>query len=270
MGLTVSATHLSPKQLAQLSLDFPEKPPEAPLPPEKPSAELLVERAYDAAREWSAELAKRMGRGVRLVITDNRRTVLSAQEKGGRMEIRLHHIFLEAGDEILDAVARYLIHHDKVACEVIDAFVENNRDRVVASAARTPRLQPQGKHYDLQKIFDSLAIRCFGEGMDAKITWGRRVRPKRGQRSLQLGNYVPDERLIRIHPALDQSWVPEYVVEGVVYHEMLHHDLPAVVNESGQHRFHTAAFRKRERLYEHHDAAEKWEKENFWRLLRGK
>ena len=252
----------------QLSLDFPEQSLSKPQPVQKPSAEALLESAYNAAQGWSSRLADRLGEPVRLVVTDNRRTVLSVQRKRGRMEIRLHHMFLEADEKIFDAVARYVSGHGTRADKEIDAFVEDNRDRVVASAQRTTRLQPKGKHYDLLELFEDVSRKYFSAPLDAKITWGRRVKPRRGQRSLQLGNYVVDEKLIRIHPVLDQSWVPRYVVEGVVYHEMLHHDLPAVVRDNGQHRFHTAAFRKRERLFEHFDAAERWEKENLWRLLR--
>ena len=83
-----------------------------------------------------------------------------------------------------------------------------------------------------------------------------------------MGNYVPEEKLIRIHPVLDQAWVPRFFVEAVVFHEMLHHDMPAVV-ENGRHHFHTEAFRRRERSFEYYSMAQRWEKQNFSRLLRG-
>ena len=85
---------------------------------------------------------------------------------------------------------------------------------------------------------------------------------------MQLGTYLPEERLIRIHPVLDQPWVPDFFVEAVVFHEMLHHDMPAVV-QNGRRHYHTRAFRTRERSFEYHSAAQQWQKENLWRLLRG-
>ena len=130
-------------------------------------------------------------------------------------------------------------------------------------------MRSEGRYHDLRAIADDLASRHFGAGVDVRITWGKRVQPKRRQRSLQLGTYLPEERLIRIHPVLDQSWVPQFFVEAVVFHEMLHHDMPAVV-QNGRRHYHTRAFRKRERSFEYHSAAQKWEKENLWRLLRGK
>jgi hypothetical protein len=120
----------------------------------------------------------------------------------------------------------------------------------------------------LRAIADDLARRHFGGEVEVRITWGKRVQPKRRQRSLQLGTYLPEERLIRIHPTLDKPWVPSFFVEAVVFHEMLHHDMPAVV-QNGRRHYHTRAFRTRERSFEYHSAAQQWQEENLWRLLRG-
>jgi hypothetical protein len=235
--------------------------------PERPEDDLS--RAYSRAADWSRELAARLGQPIRLVVTDNRRTMLSATPKGGRLEVRLHHMFLTADESILTAVADYLGGRGKAAAAEIDRFVEEHRRRFISAGPPQSQLRSEGRHHDLRSIVDDLAARHFGRTLDVRIAWGKRVRPKRGQRSLQLGTYLPEERLIRIHPALDQSWVPAFFVEAVVFHEMLHHDMPAVVH-NGRRHYHTAAFRKRERSFEYHAAAEQWQKENLWRLLRGR
>ena len=226
-----------------------------------------LDRAYARAADWSRALAVRLDQQVRLVITDNRSTMLSARKKGGRLEVRLHHMFLMAEQDVLEAVGDYLAGHPKAAAR-IDQFIEAHRTRYVAPERSRGALRTEGRHYDLRVIVEDLAARHFGGDVDVKITWGKRVKPKRRQRSLQLGTYLPDERLIRIHPVLDQPWVPKYFVESVVFHEMLHHEMPAVV-QNGRRHYHTRAFRRRERSFEHHRAAERWEKENLWRLLRG-
>jgi hypothetical protein len=151
---------------------------------------------------------------------------------------------------------------------MIDRFVEENRSRFVAPGPSQTALRSEGRHHDLRAIADDLARRHFGGEVEVRITWGKRVQPKRRQRSLQLGTYLPEERLIRIHPTLDQPWVPSFFVEAVVFHEMLHHDMPAVV-QNGRRHYHTRAFRTRERSFEYHSAAQQWQEENLWRLLRG-
>jgi hypothetical protein len=194
--------------------------------------------------------------------------MLAARPKAGRLEVRLHHMFLTADKNILDAVGDYLSDSDRTAAGMIDRFVEENRSRFVAPGPSQAALRSQGRHHDLRAIADDLARRHFGGEVEVCITWGKRVQPKRRQRSLQLGTYLPEERLIRIHPALDQPWVPKFFVEAVVFHEMLHHDMPAVV-QNGRRHYHTRAFRTRERSFECHSAAQQWQEENLWRLLRG-
>jgi hypothetical protein len=228
-----------------------------------------LDRAYARASAWSRRLAERLGQPIRLVVTDNRSTMLAARSKAGRLEVRLHHMFLTADEDILDAVGDYLSESDAQAAGMIDAFVEEHRSRFVAPGPPQAALRSEGRHHDLRVITDDLARRHFGGEVDVRITWGKRVQTKRRQRSLQLGTYLPEERLIRIHPALDQPWVPAFFVEAVVFHEMLHYDMPAVL-QNGRRHYHTRAFRTRERSFEYHSAAQQWQKENLWRLLRGK
>jgi hypothetical protein len=228
-----------------------------------------LDQAYARASRWSRTLAERLGQPIRLVVTDNRSTMLSARPKGGRLEVRLHHMFLTADENILDAVGEYLGDSDTRAAAAIDRFVEENRARFVAPGPPQDALRWEGRHHDLRAIADDLARRHFGGDVDVRVTWGKRVQPKRRQRSLQLGTYLPEERLIRVHPVLDQPWVPGFFVESVVFHEMLHHDMPAVVR-NGRRHYHTRAFRTRERSFEYHSAAQTWQKDNLWRLLRGR
>lgn len=253
--------------MLQLSFEFPD-PARRP-EPRAPLTAQALDRAYDRASQLSRELSARLDQRVRLVLTDNRSSMMSAREKAGRLEVRLHHMFLEADQPVIDALVRYLGDGHRASAKKIDAFIERNQSHVLASAERRTTLRTAGDHFDLHEIAGDLARRYFSGPFDAKITWGKRAQPKRRQRSLQLGTYLPDEGLIRIHPVLDQPWVPRFFVEAVIFHEMLHHDMPAVVH-NGRHRYHTAAFRKRERAFEHHEAALRWEEENLWRLLRGK
>jgi hypothetical protein len=252
----------------QLSFEFAGESPTIAEPGVEERRRDDLDRAYARASAWSRALSRRLGQAVRLVITDNRSTMLSARPKGGRLEVRLHHMFLTANEDILDAVGDYLTDSDARAAQAIDRFVEEHRSRFVAAGPGDATLRAQGRHHDIGEIASDLGRRHFGGEIDVHITWGRRVQPKRNQRSLQLGTYLPEERLIRIHPVLDQPWVPRFFVEAVVFHEMLHHDMPAVIR-NGRRHYHTRAFRNRERTFEHHTEARQWEEANLWRLLRG-
>ena len=82
-----------------------------------------------------------------------------------------------------------------------------------------------------------------------------------------MGSFAVEDRIIRIHPALDQEFVPDYFVAWIVFHEMLHgkHE---VRREHGRRRFHTQAFMDEERTFPDFARACAWEKQHLDRLLR--
>jgi hypothetical protein len=82
-----------------------------------------------------------------------------------------------------------------------------------------------------------------------------------------LGVYLPGVQLIRIHPALDQAFVPRFFVEFIVYHELLHHVIPPV-RVNGRYQIHSPRFHQRERDFPAYAQAIAWRKQSLQRLLR--
>ncbi len=221
---------------------------------------------HTKARALSTRLSQIIGTQVEVQVTDNRRMMLSSKRKRGYLQVRLHHMFLDAGDEITGALARYLCSQGRADGALIDAYVAANRHRINEAPRRRVRVQPQGRVYNLQEFLEELRP-SFEEDMSKlRITWGRHPAARRRQRSLQLGAYSARDALIRVHRVLDQAWVPRWYVATVVFHEMLHHALPTQT-VGGIRRHHTRAFRERERQFVHHDAACAWEAANLPRLL---
>ena len=192
--------------------------------------------------------------------------MLSSRRVRGRLVVRMHHMFLDADPAVLRALGRYLAGGDASSSSLIDEFIERHRGSI-RDQRRAVVLRTRGECHDLAVIERDLRARCFPDVPPCRITWGRRTRRRR-RRSIQLGTYVPDEQLIRIHPVLDQAWVPRFYVEAVVFHELLHHQLKGTTI-NGRTHFHTPEFRAREAAFEHHERATAWEKANLRRLLRG-
>ncbi len=117
----------------------------------------------------------------------------------------------------------------------------------------------------LQGLFDRLNKEYFGGKLDARIEWGREVKTP-NRRSFRFGSYDSAKNLIRIHPRLDQDFVPSYVLESTVYHEMCHQACPPV-KRNGQWMTHHSDFKKKEREYRHFREATKWEKTHWAKLL---
>ena len=83
-----------------------------------------------------------------------------------------------------------------------------------------------------------------------------------------MGSFSVEDRIIRIHPTLDQPGVPPYFVAWIVFHEMLHgkHEVTRV---GGRRCFHTREFMAEEKTFAHYERAYAWEKRNIDRLLGG-
>jgi predicted SprT family Zn-dependent metalloprotease len=124
----------------------------------------------------------------------------------------------------------------------------------------------QGRVYHLRKIFRRLNGLYFGGQVKARLEWGRRI-SKRARRSREFGAYYYKDRLIRLHPVLDQSWVPLEVVEAVLHHEMCHQVCPEELI-AGRHIAHTKTFRIKEREYLHHVWANQWLDKNLQKLMK--
>lgn len=141
------------------------------------------------------------------------------------------------------------------------------------SASRLPIQQQlpfahEGRFFDLKAIFDKVNARFFGNSLKGyTITWGRRRRLA-PRRYFVFGTIHEEERVIRIHPRLDASFVPLWFLEYVVYHEMLHAIVPEETGPTGRRRIHTKEFFRREQAYPLYKRARRWETENLCRFLR--
>jgi hypothetical protein len=138
----------------------------------------------------------------------------------------------------------------------------------LASSAPPIRIRTRGYCHDLQSLFDGLNAHYFRGQVQARITWGRRRAsgPPRRHRSVKMGSYAVEDRLIRIHPLLDRPFVPRYYVEWIIYHEMLHERHPIPVR-AGRRCFHPPAFLAEEQLFEDCDRARRWEQHHTHHLL---
>lgn len=205
---------------------------------------------------------------IQLAITDNRRRMVTYANVGGTLRLRLHMMFLGAPDEVLEALVRYVREDDREASQRLGEFIQTNSHRIRASRAVRGPLRTRGRAHDLLVILAQVNDRYFeGALSDVLITWGRRTRPTNGRRSaIKLGSYSAAERMIRIHPALDQEWVPRYFVAYIVYHELLHHLMPGELR-GGRMILHSAEFLRREAAFRQYDRALAWERRHLGRLL---
>jgi hypothetical protein len=208
-------------------------------------------------------------RPVLLSVTDNRRHMISHSVRGGILQARIHHMFLDAPGPVQEALIRYVVRGERDASAIVSRFIDENGYRIRAIRPVVTPLTTQGKTHDLLALFRMLNEKYFGNQVDALVTWGKRSTQPRTQprRSIKLGSYSAVERLIRVHPVLDKPWVPRYFISYILYHEMLHHVIPASQG-SGRRMLHPPIFLEREGVFRDYERSLAWEKAHIGRLLR--
>ena len=183
--------------------------------------------------------------------------------RSGRVYVRLSDMFESAPQDVVRALAFLLVArllsrkappaHEKVyrayaySPNVLRAsdIARQKRGRKVISSA-------QGKVYDLTELFDRLNRRYFdGEIEKPVLTWSQRKARR------ILGHHDKAHNTITISKALDSRDVPEWFVEYILYHEILHIKHPAkIIN--GRRYYHTPAFRSEEQRFPRYQASQEW------------
>ncbi len=216
-------------------------------------------------------LTQHLATNTTLLWTDNRASMISV--RGGAMmgyHLRLHHMFRHAPDVVWLALVAFIRDADANARRILRLFIQNQQHLIRPSSprqSRGPFLQPQGRYFDLEAICCELNQTYFANRVQARITWTR-LPPRRRRNSIRFGSYHEQQRLIRIHRLLDQSFVPRYFVESIVFHEMLHQLLPRqYIN--GRWYVHHPEFQQHELQFSHYCQAKRWQRRHLAHLLRG-
>ncbi len=208
------------------------------------------------------------GPKVLVELTTNRATMLSTRLRRGVLRVRLDSTFGGAPEALLEAVARYVSGQGYSATDgaLIDHWIATHQTRIREVRTADLAVQPQGEFHDLEEILSRINATYFQGQVQARITWTRSPRGQKRQ-TIHLGTYSPDESLIRIHPALDQDFVPDYFVESVVFHEALH-ELFGITESGGRRCIHPPEFAAAERRYLRWEDARRWEARHLSKLLR--
>lgn len=143
--------------------------------------------------------------------------------------------------------------------EIQEKVVENRKSR-----GRKVLSGSQGKYFDLEEFFTVLNEMYFENLIpQPTLTWSSKETYR------MLGRYDSAHHTITISKSLDDVKVPPFVIEYVVYHEMLHIKHPTI-HKNGRRYSHTPAFRRDEREFSDFNEAEEWIEKNWGELSSGK
>jgi hypothetical protein len=184
-------------------------------------------------------------------------------------QVRLHRMFRQAPDTVWQALVAYIRNSNAAARKTLRGYIQHHQHLIgQPSQRRRPQaLQTQGHHFDLEAIYRELNQTYFANRVQARITWSRRPL-QRPRTSIRFGSYHASDRLIRIHRLLDQPFIPRYVLENVVFHEMLHQLIPRQ-RINGRWYVHPPEFRRQAQRFRYYQQAEQLKRRHLAHLLRG-
>lgn len=209
-----------------------------------------------------------------IVFTRNSNTPVSLNQRQGSGTLRLHVLFCQAPDSILEDVIRFCFasrsraESKNLRARILD-YVGENRQQTIATMSGPGCFLARGEVYDLDRILrrvirDYVPERRLISSRPA-IGWS-----KRPWLTL-MGKWIetaPQERnAILINRRLDDERAPAYYLEYLVYHELLH-DLFSIHRSHGRWIRHSAEFQARERACPLYAKAREWETNELQSLTR--
>ncbi len=205
---------------------------------------------------------------LKLRINDNRSTMLSIRWEKDHARISLHRMFLQA--PLSRHAGTCQVHQNRKNSSLpleVKKFIEYQTQKMDYSHSVDKReLITLGKCFDLEKIYRLTNESYFQNELKLSITWyGNPDRRLRSQ--INFGLYSFPLKLVKIHRLLDSFDMPEYFVQYVVYHEMLHSVCSPFVNRRGMTIVHTPEFKQREREFKFFKEAQNWIKINKYRFF---
>ncbi len=223
-----------------------------------------AEQVLSSPLEIQNKLKMVSGKEVLLMLTNNTQTMVTIKESPkGSISLRAHKMFLHADEEIITALGQW-IGGKRGARERVKQYIAANSalhidQRIIQ---RKVSINPAGKYYNLDKMAKEINEKYLGGRSSAPVTWGRKV-TKRKPSTIRLGWYDPTRRLITLSQRLDRRDIPRYMVEYVLFHEMLHEVIGVETKSSGRRDIHSKKFNLMEQTYPFYYDALKFEKKKW-------
>jgi hypothetical protein len=182
---------------------------------------------------------------------------------GRQTSFKISDYLRDAPPEVLNSLARYIVPmafgttSSEPASQGYLAHVQSKEfwaqnQALYLSRARNLKIEPRGERRDLKIVFDYVNSTYFNNKVkDPVLAWVSESPARR------LGYYFEPLNLLAVNLVFDAERVPRYVLEFVVYHELLHH-VDAESGRKAKRVHHTKGFREQERRFTSYADAERW------------
>ena len=170
------------------------------------------------------------------------------------MVVNISEGFINADDEVLIAVFRTIFNgRSQSNKNVINNYVISEDFcgvlYEIGSMVDQDEHSSRGGFFDLNSIFEKVNLEYFnGKLKKPSLHWSQTHTVSK------FGHYQPSRDRVMISVTLDAENVPSFVVEFVMYHELLHKKHGTQLKR-GKRYVHTQAFREEEQKFKHFQEA---------------
>jgi hypothetical protein len=203
----------------------------------------------------SQEIIKTQGKGQIFIEFTHGSNLYKFRAINHLTTLNISESFIHSSDQVLTAVLQTALHQkNTTASEIIRKFSlsEECSDVLLELGliAQIVTETAQGNTYNLDQLFSTINHQYFAGTMNKpRLTWSSNLSHRK------LGHYERTRDRIVISKILDHDQIPQYLVEFVLYHELLHkhHGIQWL---NGKCMVHTPEFKRSERKFSQFQAAE--------------
>ncbi len=175
---------------------------------------------------------------------------LRAEPNGTRVVLPAPMIAFSEGQ--FASLADFALHRGRSEAPVVEAMHGAGYQQILAEleALGGPAQQGGGIHHDLGVSFNRVNAEYFrGRLQQPKLVWGESFNMRK------FGHYDSIRDTVMVSSSLDRGDVPPFVVDFVLYHELLHRSM-GVAYTNGRRAAHTPDFKRQERAFKMFTQAE--------------
>ncbi|HRW58406.1 MAG TPA: hypothetical protein P5048_02165 [Chlamydiales bacterium] len=209
-------------------------------------------------------LENHLHQNIELKINRNRSVFVSMEKKQNEMKLSLHESFLQAPEEVKEALVSFIRKKGKNNLKTLREYFDFS---IKKYQVPMPLLQMKGDVYDLEKMFIDINERYFDNQFNhLKITYFQ-VPKYKSYRQITYGTFDAKRNLVRINRLLDNIFFTYEFVSFIVFHEILHAVYPTKLLPSGRYQIHSPQFRQHEKTFKGYNDIKLWEKNNMKRFF---
>ena len=180
-------------------------------------------------------------------------SLYSISSNSTSMRLSLNEGYIGVPDEVLKALCSVIFKgKNKEYVKLLRSYSETETFREINRSVNNQKgtnviSNSIGQYFDLDKIFWKVNSEYFYNQMSKpNLTWNRQLTKRK------LGHYNLDTDTVMISIALDKNETPDFIIEYVMYHELLHKKL-GIVKKGNKRYAHTSVFHNEEKKFKQYE-----------------